>query len=113
MQLMTETAKFVCDEILTSQSRVAGDAVNESAEDGADTDTSTSQADGGSTSAVGLRSREDGGGGRLDDDTAGLHGVADHGRGEGIAAAVEQQAVAAVDKARGGVCGDDRAWDSS
>jgi len=80
--------------LLTSEGRVAGNAVDESAKDGADTDTSASETDGGGTSTVDLGSSDDGGGRGLDDDAAGLHDATHHVGGEVIAGAIEEQAMA-------------------
>jgi len=92
---------------LTSHGRVASDTVDEGAENSADTDTSTGQADRGRTSTVHLGSRDDGGSGRLDDDAPRLHGAAHHGRRKSGAAAIEKQAVAASRPAGSGDGGDD------
>jgi hypothetical protein len=99
--------------ILTSKSRVASDTVDERAEDSANSDTGTRKADGGGTCSVHLGSRDQGRGGRLDDDAPRLHRTANHRGGEGVATAIEKQAIAASRLAGGGDGGDDGAWDAS
>jgi hypothetical protein len=99
--------KYQISRCLTSHGRVASDTVDEGAENSADTDTSTGQADRGRTSTVHLGSRDDGGSGRLDDDAPRLHGAAHHGRRKSGAAAIEKQAVAASRPAGSGDGGDD------
>lgn len=81
--------------MLTAERRVAGDTGDEGAEDGADTDTSAGETDGGEAGALHLGGGDDGGGGGLSDDAALLHGVADHVAGHVVAAgAVHEQAMA-------------------
>lgn len=98
--------------ILTSESRVARDTIDERAKDSANSDTGTRKTDGGGTGSVHLGSRDQGRSGRLDDDAPRLHGTANHGGGERVATAIEKQAVAASSLA-GGDSGDDGAWDAS
>jgi hypothetical protein len=98
-------------QLLTSEGRVAGNTVDQSGKDGADTDTSTSETNGGSTSAVDLGSSDDGSGSRLDDDTAGLHDSTHHVGGDVVAGAIEEQAVA--DSGLLAYRADDGAWDGS
>ena len=97
--------------VLTSKSRVAGDAVDESAKDGADSDTGTGETDGGGTRSVDLGGRDQGRGGGLDDDAPRLHRTTDHGGGECVTGAIEKQAVTASRLASRG--GDDGAWKAS
>lgn len=96
--------------MLTSHGGVASGSVDEGAKDRTNADTSTSEADSGSTSTLDLCGRHDGGANRLGDDTAGLHGIADHGRRKRVAGAIEQQAMAG----NGLACRrDDGAWNAS
>lgn len=81
--------------VLTSEGGVAGDAIDERAEDGANADAGASETDGGSASTMHLGGRDEGGSRGLDDDAPGLHGAADHGGGERVTGAIEDQAVAA------------------
>lgn len=81
---------------LTTDGRVASGSLDQGTEDVSDTDTGTSEADGGETGTVDLGSGHDGSRGRLDDDTAGLHGVAHDRRGEALA----DEAIAASRLAR-------------
>lgn len=96
--------------LLTSESGVAGDAIDERSEDGTDTDTSTGETDDGSTSTVDLGGGDDGRGGRLDDDASGLHHTTHDVGGEVIADTIAEQAVVDGRLARGA---DDGAWDAS
>lgn len=98
-------------QLLTSEGRVASNTVDERAEDGADTDTSASETNGGGTSTVNLGSSDDGGGSRLDDDASGLHHTTHHVGGEVLAGAIEEQAVA--DSGLLAYRADDGAWDGS
>jgi len=79
---------------LTPQSGVAGYTVDESGEDGTNTDTSTSETDGGETGTLHLASSEDSSSRSLSNDATGLHGSADHRGGEG-AALGEKQSITA------------------
>lgn len=97
--------------LLTSEGRVASDTVDERAEDGADTNTSTGETDGSGTGTVDLGSSDDGGGSGLDHDAAGLHHAAHHVGGEVVASAIEEQAVA--DSGLLAYRADDGAWDGS
>lgn len=63
--------------MLTSERRVAGDALDQGAEDGADADTSTAYADGGKTSALHLSGDDQSSSRSFGNDTAGLHGATD------------------------------------
>lgn len=80
---------------LTSEGWVAGGTVDQSTEDGSDTNTGTSKTNGGETSALHLAGSEDGGDRRLSDDTARLDGCPDGGS-EGIAGLVEEESIAAT-----------------
>jgi hypothetical protein len=97
--------------LLTSEGRVASNTVDESGEDRADTDTGTSEANGGSTGTVNLGSSDDGCGSGLNDDAARLHDATHHVGREVVASAIEEQTVAdsglLADRA------DDGAWDGS
>jgi hypothetical protein len=70
-----ETQDGVLEELAT-EGRVAGDTLDQTAEDSTDTNTSTSETDGGDTSALDLGSSDHSGGSRLSDDAAGLDDVA-------------------------------------
>jgi hypothetical protein len=81
--------------MLTSKSGVAGDTIDESGEDRADTNTGTSETDDGGAGTVDLGGSHDGHGGGLDDNASRLHGTAHHVGGQVVAdGAIEQQAVA-------------------
>ena len=79
-----ETQDGVLEE-LTPERWVAGDTLDEGSENRTDTNTSTSETDGGDTSALDLGSSDNGGGGRLSDDATGLDHVAGGIVLEGIA----------------------------
>lgn len=64
---------------LTPKRRVASDAIDERAEDGTDSDTSSRKTDRGSTGAAHLGSRDKRGGRRLNDDAPRLHRIANYG----------------------------------
>ena len=80
--------------MLTSHGGVTSNTVDESSEDAADTDTSSGEAHGGETSTLHLGGGQDGSGRGLDDDTPLLHSIADHGVGEVVAAAIEEESAA-------------------
>jgi hypothetical protein len=90
-----ETQDGVLEELAT-EGRVAGDTLNETAEDGTDTDTSTSETDGGDTGTLDLGGGDHGGGSGLGDDAAGLDGVADDALGEVVAHGAKDEAVLAL-----------------
>lgn len=71
--------------MLTSEGGVAGNTVDEGAEDAADTNTGAGEAHGGKTGSLHLGSGEDGRGRRLDNDAPGLHGRPHHGGSERVA----------------------------
>ena len=81
---------------LTTDGGVAGGTLDQGAEDVSDTNTGTGEADRGETGTVDLGSGHDGSRGRLDNDAAGLHGVAHERRGEALA----DEAIAASRLAR-------------
>jgi hypothetical protein len=90
-------------EELWAQRRVSSDALDQSAEDGTDTSTSTSETNGGHTSALNLGGGNHGSGGCLGDNTAGLHGIADEVAGKGGAGrATQNQAVGGLGAAESG-----------
>jgi hypothetical protein len=97
--------------MLTSEGGVASNTLDESAEDASDTDTSTSEAHGGETGTLHLGGGQDGSGRGLDDDTALLHGVADHVVGEVVACAIEEETAAG--SSRLASSGEDGAGDAS
>lgn len=79
-----ETENGVLEE-LTPEGRVAGDTLDKTTENRADTDTSTSKTDGCDTGTLDLSGGDHGGGGRLSDDATGLDQVAAGVVLEGIA----------------------------
>lgn len=77
---------------ITSHGRVTSHALDQGGKDGSNADASTGETDGGETSSLHLRGSDDGHGSRLDDDAAGLHGIADDGGGHaGASRTVEEQ----------------------
>lgn len=88
----SETQDGVLEELAT-KGRVAGDTLDKPAEDRADTRTGTSEADGGHASALDLGGSDQGSGGRLSDDAAGLDDVAADVVGELTAHRAEDEAV--------------------
>lgn len=86
--------------------------MDEGAENGANADTSASETDRGKTGTVHLGRGDDGSGGRLDDNTPALHGIADHGRGKRVAGAIEHETMAASQRLLAS-SRDDGAWDAS
>jgi len=87
-----ETQDGVLEE-LTTEGRVAGDTLDQAAEDSTDTNTGTSEADGGNTGALDLSRGDHGGGGGLGDDTARLDDGAADVVGELAAHGAEDEAV--------------------
>jgi len=86
-----ETQDGVLEE-RASKGRVAGDSLDQTAEDKADTGTGTSEADGGHASALELGGSDEGSGSRLND-AAGLHDVAADVVGELVAHGAQDEAV--------------------
>jgi len=87
-----ETQDGVLEE-LTTEGRVAGDTLDEAAEDGTDTNTSTGEANGGNAGALDLGRGDHGRGGGLSDDAARLDDVAADVVGELAAHGAEDEAV--------------------
>ena len=79
-----ETKNGILEE-LTTEGWVAGDTLDETTEYSSDTNTGTSKTNGGDTGTLDLSGGDHGSCGRLGDDAALLHSVADHVLGEGIA----------------------------
>lgn len=77
--------------LLTTKSWVASDTLDEGTEDCSDTDTSTSQTNGGKTGTLSLSGGNHGSSGRLGDNAARLHGIACDNRVDAAAGAVHQQ----------------------
>ena len=88
----SETQDGVLEELAT-KGRVAGDTLDQTAEDRADTRTGTSEADGGHASALDLGGSDEGSGSRLSDDAAGLDDVAAYVVGELVAHRAQNEAV--------------------
>jgi len=82
-------------EELATKGRVAGDTLDQTAEDKADTRTGTSEADRGHASTLDLGGADDGSGSRLSNDAAGLHDVAADVVGELVAHGAQEEAVVA------------------
>lgn len=79
--------------LITSHGRVAGYTLNQGGKDGTDTNTSTGKTNGGETGTLHLGSSNEGHCCGLDDDAAGLHGIAGDGRGQaGPGCVIEEQA---------------------
>ena len=80
-------------EELATEGRVAGDTLDQAAEDSADTNTGASETNGSNTGALDLGGSDHGGGSRLSDDAAGLNDVAADVVGELGAHGAEDEAV--------------------
>ena len=87
-----ETQDSVLEE-LTTEGRVAGNASDQRAEHGTDTNTSTGETDGSNTGTLNLGSSYHGGGSRLSDDATRLNDVAANVIGEGGAHVAEDEAI--------------------
>ena len=92
-----ETQNGVLEE-LTPEGWVAGDTLDKGSENGSDTDTSTSETDGGHTGTLDLGGSDHGGSGRLSNDATGLDDLAAGVVLEGVAdGAVHDEGVLGAD----------------
>lgn len=99
-----ETQDGVLEE-LTPEGRVTGNTLDEATENRSDTNTSTSETNGGQTGTLDLGGSDHGGGGRLSDDAAGLDDVTAGVVLEGIADRVVHDEAVLGGRGADGSCG--------